>query len=474
MRKLYAVVALALLLAVSGANTVSAQAHHHPIYLFGAWPWPTTTTPGAYLKGIMALDNTGATPQLTTLTVPGYMPGHVMMDTDNRGVVFAVRGTSAISSLMNPMRSGLFRYDPRTTQVTTIYSHSNGALAYHGFHHGVTDYNGDYVTAVYNYDSGRGLAQYELWKVNSSGTCSTVLTSLSAGLSHSWAIHGHMRINIDTGKLLINDLYRVSTPSYATHYKIYELDLDRGVLTTWNQAPTDAGWQGWNSLPQSHANGWIEGPYNSTVFQLKPGTGGRTTLANLTVPGTLGAYTQGNFDLQTAAAPRQVWVTYHYSNPQLTYLYYMDATNWTVTSMTVAPFRAYNYGGVEFYRGRHTQTVLTGQRRWQLRLSAPMYAGMRYVAVAGVSGVRPGVKLPDGRCIRLNLDPILQGTLNNWIPSIWNSGPGVLDAQGEAQGTINLSTLGNLNMPLWIAWVVLHPSAPGGVAYIPDTYVMRI
>ena len=55
---------------------------------------------------------------------------------------------------------------------------------------------------------------------------------------------------------------------------------------------------------------------------------------------------------------------------------------------------------------------------------------------------------------------------------------GVLDSGGEAQGELNLRPLslppGGLGMPLWIAVAVLDPAAPNSIAYLPDTYVMRI
>ena len=465
---------LALITLAWMAAAVCAQRYHDPIYLVGAWPWPTTTTPNLYLKGIMKLDNTGPAPVLSTLAVPGYMPGSVLMDVDNRNVVFGVRGTSSLTTLMNSMRSGLFRYDPTTMQVSTLYAYTSGTLAYHGFHHAVIDYHGDFVTAVYNYDSARGLAQYELWKVDRSGTCSTLLTSLQAGLTHPWELHGHLRYNMDNGLLLVCDLYRVWTPSYQTLYKIYEVDTDLGIVNTWSAPPANAGWAGWNCMPQNHRTGAIEGAYNSNIFRIQQGTGPHTTLATLNMLGTLGAYTSGDYDLQTADLPRQVYAGYNYSNPALTYLYYVDASTWAVTSFSVAPFRNYNYAGLAFYQGRHTQTVKTGRYRWQIRLSAPRFPGKAYAVAAGISGVRPGIPLLDARHINLNVDAVTLLTLGNQVPAIWNGGPGTLDANGEAQGVLDLSLVGGLGVPLWIAWMVFDPAAPLGIAYIPDTYVMRV
>jgi hypothetical protein len=211
------------------------------------------------------MDSSGPAPLLSTLAIPGYQPGSVNMDVDNRSIVFGVRGSASVTTLMNSMRSGLFRHDPVTTRLTTIYRHVVGTTAYHAFYQAVVDYNGDYVTAVYNFDSTKNLGQYEIWKVDRSGQCTTLLTSVQAGLSHPWGLYGHVRIN-------------------------------------------------------------------------------------------------------------------------------------AVTMLT----------------------------------------------------------------------------LGNLIPAIWSGGPGILDANGEAQGYLDLSMTSGLGVPIWMAWIVLDPAAPLGIAYVPDTYVLRV
>ena len=66
-------------------------------------------------------------------------------------------------------------------------------------------------------------------------------------------------------------------------------------------------------------------------------------------------------------------------------------------------------------------------------------------------------------------------SLKNWLRPYFNPGPLVLDAGGEAQGSIDISKLPPLGgVPIWIAVAVLDPAAPDGMAYLPDTYVMRL
>ena len=218
------------------------------------------------------------------------------------------------------------------------------------------------------------------------------------------------------------------------------------------------------------------------MYQLKPGTSGLTTLSTIT--GFPYYYPQGRndqYDLQTAANPRYLSAG-HASQLHATWIMHLDVSTWNLstidTVITTAEYlNPYSYQ-FDFYRGRHIQTVLTGPNKWDIRLSVPHHPGKSYVLVAGVSGVRPGLALPDGRNINLNPDVITYVTLANLLPGIWSSGPGTLDANGEAKGLLDMSTLSvppnGLGLPLWIAMAVTDPQAPGGLAYLPDTYVMRL
>jgi hypothetical protein len=66
-------------------------------------------------------------------------------------------------------------------------------------------------------------------------------------------------------------------------------------------------------------------------------------------------------------------------------------------------------------------------------------------------------------------------TLTDRIRPIYHPGPGVLDANGRATLFLDLYRLGSrLQIPIWVAWVVLDSGAPGGIAHVPDPYVMRV
>jgi len=281
----------------------------------------------------------------------------------------------------------------------------------------------------------------------------------------------HVAIDIDTGH------YFVTNNALSGNRPVYQL-TQSGTVTTWNtgQGTVWRGWDGEYSMLQNHRNGFLESAALRDVFQLRPGASAPTTLATLPSSAMI-FYGSAGFDLQTAARPR--WVLTG-TTPTLsgTVLYTMDRSTFAVTSMAVRN-RPYSSTWIfnmdfAFYRGRHLQTVRTGSRRWDIRLSMPRFAGKTYLLAAGLSGVRPGIPLPDGRRINLNPDNLVVLTLGSRIPAVFRPGPGVLDSAGEAVGKLDLSASGTLGIPIWLAAAVLDPAAPWGIAYLPDTVVMRI
>jgi len=307
---------------------------------------------------------------------------------------------------------------------------------------------------------------WKLFKVTPNGSVTTFLTTFSLGRSAKF--NGPIEINIDTGNYLVFD----GTTQTTLMYPVLEV-TPNGIVTTWSTGG-GAGWANRYSAPQNHRNGHIEGPFHSQklIYQLKKGTTSRTTLATLAVTDPiLGA---SDFDLQTAA--KQRWVAFG-SSPGATHVYYIDRTSFTVTSthvrktQTTAKF-------IIFARGKHIQTEKLAQHKWKIWLSCPRFPNRKYRLVGGLSGVRPGVPVSDGRNINLNVDAITYATLNNSLPGIWNPGPGILDAKGGAEGQLDLSLLSlppsGLGIPFWIAMAVLDPKAPSGIAYLPDTFVMRL
>jgi len=443
---------LALLVLCLAAATASGQ-YHHPTYLFGGYY--DEMNANTMLTGVNLLDATGSTPVVTRLVQPGYTCHSIRMDYDNAGIIFGVDGTTSGSSKYGPMRNGLFRYDPGTMLVHTIYRYRPDTITYHAVFDAVVDQDGDYLAGVRIVDNRPSRNEFELWHIDRTGRVTTVLTRVELGWPPYFA--GKMVRDIDTGRILFSD-----------HGGIYGFDTSSRTFATWNSI---GGWVSTYAMPQNHRTAAIEGAYGSKVLRQPRGKWGLTTLHTLPYPCWLQC--GGRFDLQTAASVRQVYVGVGPGGTGAA-IYHLDATTWAVTTVIAHAKYGYSVAGLEFYRGRHTQSVKTGTRRWEIRLSAPQFPGKGYAVAAGLSGARPGITLPDQRRIHLNIDPLVLMTLYNLLPGIWSGGAYSLDANGEARASLNLSGVPRLDAPLWIVWLILDPAAPGGIAYIPDTYVMRV
>jgi len=312
-------------------------------------------------------------------------------------------------------------------------------------------------------------------KVRYDRTVTTILTS--AALGRRAYLHGALTTNIDSGNLLVSDLTYQSSP--PARYPVLEIAPD-GTVQSWSTGG-NFGWYGCWQMPQNHRTGDIEGPYQGHVFRLRPGNSSRTTLSTIHIASApVSAQRNYKLDLQTAPQLRFVGTPYTFQGGYRTWIGRIDRTTGALTSIHVTGIGARNayWYDFDFYRGRHIQTLKTHKDRWMILLSCPRFPGRAYCLGASLSGVRPGIPLSGGRRININPDPILAATLQNQLPGLWNPGPGVLDRNGEARGLLDLTPLklppGGAGIPLWIAMVVLDPRVPGGVAYLPDTFVMRL
>jgi len=444
--------AAGLMIVVAGAQPREAQTWHDEQYLAGGYA--NTTLPPSQVPGIWVVRSDWTS---TLVALPQYGSYGFCMDVDNRHVVVACRG--------NPMTQpsgpefGLFRFDPQTAQYTTIFGPStvvcNDIFNVH------VNQDGDYI---FNAGISGSQTDFQVMKVDRQGALTTLLTSHVLG--RPAYLSGKMTTNIDTGNLLLFD--RLRNPDH-----IYEIAPD-GSVTTFN-----VGWNGPNSymtdfsLTQNHHNGYIEGPNSVFVYRVMPGTAPRTTLHSLGAQMPFGLLNSG-LDLQTGSRMRWVCTAGLWD---ATWIIWIDHATGAVTS-TRQNFRGMANYDLDFYRGNHIQTLKAAPHRWTVLLSCPRSPGYPYVLAAGLSGVRPGTPLGSGRQVNLNLDPLVVATLENRLPGIWNPGPGILDAQGEARGAVDVAALhpppGGFGIPTWIAMVVLDPKAPGGVKYVPDTVVMRL
>ena len=101
-----------------------------------------------------------------------------------------------------------------------------------------------------------------------------------------------------------------------------------------------------------------------------------------------------------------------------------------------------------------------------INVDFPGDAGRPYVVAFSQSGFSPGVPLPDGRTIPLNLDGLTLLTANVALPPFLTGNTGVLDGLGRATVRFNLNSLPVTGLRLWAAAVTVDPNAPLGISQI--------
>jgi len=453
------VVWLGLFLLLAGG--VAEGQHHDPVYIAGGYNAISTVNE----RGVFKIDAVAGT--MSTFFLPRYYTFGFKMDVDNRQIVFATGYQFSSSTVYSGPHAGIYRFDPATQQFTTVRYDTMTFYRPYKLH---VNQDGDYVVGAYtrNWTGSRTEYHYRVVKVDRAGKLTTLLTSAKLGRSASFL--SSIGTNIDTGHYLVCDHTSITTPT-TLRYPVLEL-TDEGQVHTWSTGG-QYGWYGYYSAPQDFRTGELTGPYGTRIYRLTPGTDTRTTIGTLSlVSGT--SLTQSRYDVQSAAEPRWVAVGYATAAPYSTYIYRVDAFTGVVTSVLVDAAHRSIFYDFAFYRGRHVQTVKVAPRRWEVRLSLPAHAGKLYTMALTLSGIRPGLRLPDGRTLFLNPDLFTILSMQNRIPGIFHPGPGRLDLNGEALGVLDVSAIPRLDYPMWIAAVVLDPNAPSGIAFLPDVRVVRI
>ncbi len=345
-------------------------------------------------------------------------------------------------------------------------------------------------------------------KLDASGTIVSIIYTGTPALMHH-AVNMHLDQN---GYLVVFDCS--GSTNGPSHF--FEIDPKLGLLSTIASMPRGDSFYG--SAVADIDTGDYLAFVNDTVFRVDRVTRAVTSLVNTGMriarmsfaqdtlsgkgyAGTYGAPALFELDLNSNS-----WKTLNTTNLGGTYGIKFDRrVNATMNSMVVAHGRfSSSPNGISVFDTVGTMTSTTtwaggtgtpmpysieveGTREVQpilrippngrqIRLSFPGHGGKAYVCAVGISGIRPGLPLGDGRVIYLVLDQIathcLQGALDPFIPNRI----GVLNAAGEATTGLDLNLLGNAvqGMPVVFQVVVLDPSASKGVAVIAEPYTLKL
>lgn len=452
---------LVALFAVLAWPTLSAQPHTDGVLIGGGYPGPSTN----YLKGLFLVSRSG---QFSTLvdTSPSPRPYYFQqtaMDVDNRSIVFgALRSVSPANNLT----SGVFRYDPATLQFTTIVRSTVDFTYVQGV---AMSQDGDWIVNA-NGTNPNNTLKVRVYRVGNSGAYSTMLGTMQLG--HVQEFRHSLGRDLATGEVLLSGRYNVGTmfrPIYAL--------ADDGSWRFWNRRQTGAlQVGGWSYYLKTGEMVYTAG---RNLYRVQPGPG-PTSMTSLALPAGMNAHASV-LDNQSAASPLMIAYSFLQGSggtrASLAFIDPDDGSIVNTVNFLAAPSSvAIPYTLIEMlhHRNRYIQTVKTGPRRWRMQFDLPAFPGKGYVAIAGISGVRPGYRV-GGRNIWLNYDGITYLTLANRIRSIFDPGPLVLDGQGRAQGQIDLSRLSaSFGITAHVLVGVIDPQSPGGLAFVTDPYPMQI
>ncbi len=386
-------------------------------------------------SSIQILDGKGS---FTTLfNNPGTAHG-VVMDVDNKHIIYG-EGTT----------NGWLRLDPTNNAVTTILTDAN---VFDYTTEITIDHMGDFI--VGSSDINRNYGLYRI----SGLSISTLATTLKMGIPGSFT--GGIVRDVDTGNFVLQTYGGSAGP-----HPMVSIAPD-GVFTTIVANVSTVGGPRYQLAQDMRTGDFYVGSNDSTQGYLIKVTRKGASSVVATNPDRF-AFNVLVADRASSHAPRLV-------NPYRSTLYYTDLKTYAVTTVLVNG-ASVSPRGITFYQGRNIQTVLTAPGKYDLNFSFPAYAGKTYAAAIGISGIRPGIPLPDGRNILLNLGPLAVASVANVLQPLFNPGPGQLDKNGEAKGSMDLTSLPpKMGIVAYLMVVVLDSSAPLGIAVIADPWVMPL
>jgi len=405
-----------LLLALAGG--IQAQNHTEDFLISGS--------------SIQLLKGTGAFTKL--YENPGTAHG-IVNDIDNKLIVFA-EGSN----------KGMFRLDPGTGLWTTILVDTT----VFDYPTEITiDHHGDYIIA-----SSDPSYTYGLYRLSGT-TLTTIITTVTMGLQGKFT--GGLVRDVDTGNFVLQMYGGSSGP-----HPMISIAPDGTFTTIIANYCTLGGPRYQITQDMRTGDFYVGGNDSAQGFLVQVTKGGTSTVV---------ATSTDRFAFNVLAADRASSTAPRLVHPYIKNLYYTDLKTSTVTSVAVTG-SSVSPRGITFSRGRNLQTVLTAPKKYALNFSFPTFPGKGYAAGLTLSGMRPGITLTDGRSIPANLDWLLVMTVNNGFQPIFVPGPGILDANGEAKGSMDLSTLPALGIPVHLVAVVLDSTASLGIAAIADPWVM--
>jgi len=201
---------------------------------------------------------------------------------------------------------------------------------------------------------------------------------------------------------------------------------------------------------------------NRGVLLFRMNSGGVTTtfLASGLTAG-LGVFA----DRSSAANPRLVLG----SGSTTSGVFFVDLTTKAITTLYTGA-TSYYY---QVFPDREVATIKRGPGKWEITMHFKGESGNAYAVGLSFSGVRPGVVLPDGRRIHLNVDDLTALSVNGLLGPLFTGYTGTLNSFDRASALLDVSGLPVLKgVRIWAQALTLKPSAPLGIHTIADPLIL--
>ncbi|MBN2490191.1 MAG: hypothetical protein JXQ29_05025 [Planctomycetes bacterium] len=399
--------------------------------------------------GVFRVDRKLAVTTITTGITPastGHYVWEVIMAEDNQNYY-------ALSANYNTVNR-IVKLDPNGTILATVVVGTTALLKSAVNLH--LNQNGKLVV----YDCGGSTTLSYLYEVDPATGAVATLATFPKGDSY----YGSATIDFDSGDDLV-----------FVYDSVFRVDRATGAVSTPVVIGTRVARMSFEQDPLT-GKGYAGTCCTNTLWELDI-PGGKSTL----LVGPLGLYgIYGlRFDRRVDATLNKFYIAYG-GFGSATYrngIALMDTqgvltsiVSWQAGTGQPMPY------SLEIEGSREVQAVLfSAPNDRRILLSFPNHGGKPYVAAVNISGVRPGLRLGDGRIINMVPDSIFFASVSGALDPLLPGRVGILSPFGKATAGLALNVLGNVRgLPMWYQVVVLDPLAPKGIAAIAEPYPIKL
>lgn len=382
----------------------------------------------------------GTAIQLATTSPPSE---GITMSADNRGVLFAGYGNtlSSIAATVNEWRNGVATtmWSTSAFSIEELLVNQYGEVVFSGRDHRARE------SGVFKWRGGQAV--------------STIVTTGALGAS-SIFMNGGLIENVETGN------YVVASGAFISS-QLWDVSDDGTVTSLLTSLTYIAGAY---TLTQDRRDGGIfRSTFGNAYQRVLNGT--TTTLAP--TGGTIPLYQALAMD--RASAPDNARLLYSVFQSPTTVNNFVhriqDPAGTPVVTSSTPLSRAAGGStlGAVLAGSRNIGSRRNGPGAYTLYFDFPGEGGNGYAAAVGASGYHPGIDA-GGLTIGLNLDPLVVASIQGLLRPFFDPGPGVLDANGSATGSI---ALGRDDLGVLVHVVALTIRG-GAIRTVSSPHVMRL